>query len=307
MIILYGNNNVFKDVTSYFIKDEDIIIPYSDVERANIYGDPLFGIVKIIKITDDYNNVEIIKDNESITLKKDSNNKYNLKNKIYNIINQPVDEEQKYKDILSNIHNQITINHGNKMDEYPEQLMSVTFINPNDCVLEIGGNIGRNSCTIAKILNDSNNLLVIESDPSSVAKLEENKNINSLNFKIEGSAISKVPLMQNNWNTKTINNNEIQCGWSLINTITWTDLKQKYNMNFNVLVVDCEGALYYILKEEPDFLNDFKTIIIENDFTDIQHKQFVDDEFKRYNFKNIYKQSGGFGPCYNCFYEVWNK
>ena len=311
MIILYGNNNVFKDVTDIVIKNEDIIIPYSDVERANIYSDPLVGIIKIIKITDDYNYTEIIKDNESITLKKDSNNKYNLKNKIYNIINQPINEKEKekykYKDILSNIHNQITINHGNKMDEYPEQLMSVTFINPNDCVLEIGGNIGRNSCTIAKILNDSNNLLVIESDPSSVAKLEENKNINSLNFKIEGSAISKVPLMQNKWITKPIINDTIPNDWTLINTITWTDLKQKYNMNFNVLVVDCEGALYYILKEEPDFLNDFKTIIIENDFTDIQHKQFVDDEFKRYNFKNKYQESGGFGPCYNFFYEVWNK
>ena len=40
--------------------------------------------------------------------------------------------------------------------------MSVIFINPNDCVLEIGGNIGRNSCVIGKILNDSNHLLVID-------------------------------------------------------------------------------------------------------------------------------------------------
>jgi 16S rRNA A1518/A1519 N6-dimethyltransferase RsmA/KsgA/DIM1 with predicted DNA glycosylase/AP lyase activity len=67
------------------------------------------------------------------------------------------------------------------------------FVNPDDCVLEIGGNIGRNSGVIGKIFDDSNNLLVVESDPLSVSKLEENKNINSLNFKIEGSAISKIP------------------------------------------------------------------------------------------------------------------
>jgi len=41
-----------------------------------------------------------------------------------------------------------------------------------------------------EILNDSINLLVIESEPISVAKLEENIDINSLNFKIEPSAIS---------------------------------------------------------------------------------------------------------------------
>ncbi len=78
---------------------------------------------------------------------------------------------------LLSIHNSIIINYGNKYDEYPEQIMSIMFIKPNDCVLEIGGNIGFNSCVLGKILNDSNNLLVIESDPLSVSKLEENKNI----------------------------------------------------------------------------------------------------------------------------------
>jgi len=48
------------------------------------------------------------------------------------------------------------------------------YIKPNDCVLEIGGNIGRNSCVIGKLLSDSRNLLVVESDPESVYKLEEN-------------------------------------------------------------------------------------------------------------------------------------
>ncbi len=67
------------------------------------------------------------------------------------------------------------------------------FVNPDDCVLELGGNIGRNSCVIGKILNDSNNLLVIESDPLSVLKLDENRRINALYFKIEGSEISKIP------------------------------------------------------------------------------------------------------------------
>ena len=218
-----------------------------------------------------------------------------------------IEFDEKYQETLLNIHNQLIINHGNKYDEYPEQLLSVMFVNPNDYVLELGGNIGRNSCVIGKILKDSNNLLVIESDPLSVSKLEENKNINSLSFKIEGSAISKIPLIQNEWNTKPQINDVVPEDWKIVNTITWNELKLKYNMNFNVLVVDCEGALYYMLKDEPEFLNGFETIIIENDFTDIKHKEFVDEEFKRYNFKSIFKISGGFGPCYNYFYEVWKK
>lgn len=208
---------------------------------------------------------------------------------------------------ILDIHNQLIINHGNKYDEYPEQLMSVMYINPDDVVLEIGGNIGRNSCVISKILKDSNNLLVIESDPISIAKLEENKLINSLNFKIEGSAISKIPLIQNEWITKPHINDNIPENWKIINTITWNNLKQKYNMKFNVLVLDCEGAIYYILKDEPEILNDIETIIIENDFTDITHKVFVNNVFESYNFKIVYNKSGGFQPLYNCFYEVWKK
>ena len=61
------------------------------------------------------------------------------------------------------------------------------------------------------------------------------------------------------------------------------------------------------IKDEPEFLNGFETIIIENDFLIITHKDFVNEEFKRCNFKPIYKMSGVFGPCYNCFYEVWKK
>jgi FkbM family methyltransferase len=210
--------------------------------------------------------------------------------------------------ILLKIHNELIINHGNKNDEYPKQLMSVMSIKPDDSVLEIGGNIGRNSCVIGKILNDSRKLLVIESDPNSVSMLEDNRNINSLNFAIEGSAISKVPLIQNQWITKPIILNEtIPENWKIINTISWNDLKNKYNMNFNVLVADCEGALYYILKEEPNFLDGIETIIIENDFTDLNHKNFVDEEFLRYNLTQVYRKSGGFEPCFSMFYEVWKK
>ncbi len=46
--------------------------------------------------------------------------------------------EKKYQETLLNIHNQFIINHGNKYDKYPEPLMAVMFINPVDCVLELG-------------------------------------------------------------------------------------------------------------------------------------------------------------------------
>ncbi len=39
-------------------------------------------------------------------------------------------------------------------------------------------------------------------------------------------------------------------------------------------------SLYYILKNEPNVLSGSETILIDNDFTDITHKELVDGEFK---------------------------
>ena len=208
---------------------------------------------------------------------------------------------------INDIHKKLTFKHGSLRDEYPEQLLSVKYIKTTDKVLEIGGNIGRNSCVIASLLSDSSNLLVIESDSKNAELLKENRDNNNFNFHIEDSAISKVDLYQKKWVTKPVNEIKDIQNWEKINTKTWEEIKNKYNIDFNVLVADCEGALYYIIKENPDFLQQFNKIIIENDFTDIKHKEFVDNEFKNHSLERIHYQSGGFGPCSKFFYEVWEK
>ena len=47
-----------------------------------------------------------------------------------------MDFRKKSSICLFNIQNEITIIHGNKYDDLTEQLMSVTYIKPNDIVLE---------------------------------------------------------------------------------------------------------------------------------------------------------------------------
>jgi hypothetical protein len=126
-------------------------------------------------------------------INNNNNNKYNQESEII------IDEA---KDKLNDIHSKIILIHGSLEEEYPEQLLSVKYIIPTDIVLEIGGNYGRNSCIIASILNDSSNLLVIESDPDNSIKLKENRDNSNLNFLIEDSAISNINLYQNYWTTK---------------------------------------------------------------------------------------------------------
>jgi hypothetical protein len=54
-------------------------------------------------------------------------------------------------------------------------------------------------------------------------------------------------------------------------------------------------------------LLNIKLIIMENDYWDISKKNYVDSVLQNNNFKTVYSQSGGWGPCYNNFFEVWQK
>ena len=46
---------------------------------------------------------------------------------------------------------------------------------------------------------------------------------------------------------------------------------------------------------------------MENDYTDISHKNYIDDILTKNNFQLDYIECGGWGPCYNNFFEVWKK
>lgn len=206
---------------------------------------------------------------------------------------------------LQQIHEQLKFRHGSLAEEYDEQLMAVTYIQPHARVLELGGNVGRNSCVIASMLHDSSNLVVVESDPRSAALLKDNRDLNGFRFAIEHAAVSARPLEQQGWITRPFDGERVTPGWEAVATLTWPELVAKHGAGFDTLVADCEGALYHILQDDPHFLRGFSTVVIENDFEDIAHKEFVDAEFRRHGLKRVFSKPGGGGPCTDRFYEVW--
>ena len=184
--------------------------------------------------------------------------------------------------------------------------MAVRYLTGKENVLEIGGNIGRNSLVIASILNNSN-FVTLECDTNISAQLVENRDLNNFNFHVESSALSKRRLIQKGWDTMVSDN--LLDGWQSVNTITLDELYAKYGINFDTLVLDCEGAFYYILMDMPEILNNINLIIMENDYNVLSKKTYVDDILKQNNFYRDYVECGhyGWGPCYNNFFEVWKK
>jgi len=293
--IYYGILNNKIDVTNICFttlnRNNIITIPCNDLNRAYYFGDTLSGILKSIFIS--YNDkIEQYEDIYTI--------KINLTENTINVVNK---YDIDFKTL--NIHSKLKINYGSFNEELPEQKMVVRYLSGKEKVLEIGGNIGRNSLVIASILQDQKNLVTLESDMDIAKQLQENRDNNNYSFYIENSALSNKKMIQREWDTKV--SDVLINGWNWVNTITFTELKNKYNIEFDTLVLDCEGAFYYILQDMPEILNGINLIIMENDYWDINHKLEINRVLLENNFYVDYIESGGWGPCYNNFYEVWKK
>jgi FkbM family methyltransferase len=292
---IYTNNIDVTDICLTKLTNSNIItIPAVDDNRTAYFTDPIYGTKKKIFViingnVDVYDETYVVKINLSTNTVSARSMNYNtyINNKLFNL------------------HSKLKINYGTLKDEVPEQKMVVQYLTGNEKVLEIGGNIGRNSLVIASILRDSSNLVTLESDELIAIQLLQNKLLNNLNFHIEASALSKRKLMQKDWTT--IPSDTLEHGYKWVNTVTFDDLKNKYNIDFDTLVLDCEGAFYYILMDMPEILDNINLIIMENNYHEIYQKEYIDNILKNNSFYIEYVEEGGWGPCRDRFFEVWKR
>jgi FkbM family methyltransferase len=313
MQILYGIKDNTIDVTDMcyknLIKDNIIKIKCDDNYRANIFTDPCWGVVKTIFIMKENN----------LTLEYDHTNDIYIDTNTNEIYTKDIPDYIRliYPDChekLKNIHSKLKIGYGDFQEEYPEQMMAVRYLTGDEKVLEIGSNIGRNSLVINYILSQKNNdnFVTLECDTDIANILKYNRDMNNFHFHIENAALSKRKLIQMGWNT--ICSDVLLDGYKNVNIITLEELNQKYNIQFDTLVLDCEGAFYYILMDMPEILNNINLIIMENDYHDINHKKYIDEVLIKNNFYIDYVECGGsalaysiFPHLYDRFFEVWKK
>jgi FkbM family methyltransferase len=302
MKIEYGTYDHRIDVTDicyHTMRMKDLItIPHNDEARARHFTDPLCGVRKSIFITNE-GKLSIYNHTQTIYINLSSNHVTTTKPEFMLL------KENQLNKKLSDIHYKLQIRYGSFQEEFPEQQMVTRYLTGSEKVLEIGGNIGRNSLVIASILGNNPNFVVLESDTNIATQLTENRDLNHFTFSIESSALSKRKLIQHGWNT--IVSDIVLDGYKSVSCITYNELVTKYNIDFDTLVADCEGALYYILQDMPEMLDHISLIIMENDYHDINHKNEVDRILKEKNFYVDYVESGGWGPCYSKFFEVWKK
>jgi FkbM family methyltransferase len=206
----------------------------------------------------------------------------------------------------------LNIEGGDIDGELIEQKMSFLYIKPQDVVLEIGGNIGRNSVMIASILSDSSKHVVFETDTEIIPILKKNRDLNHAKFLIFSCALSNTPLMQTRDITLPLIH-PIPPGYRKVNTIRVDDFKRfcdDQDLEFTVLVADCEGALAPILREN-DLLGDkIHTVCIENDYYNPDDEKFVHDLLVEKGFKCVYQTALLGFPQWGTrdnFWETWKR
>jgi len=303
MLITYGLPSVKVDITDLLYKNMRSVIVYippDDNVRAKLFTDPIFGTVKSIFINgNSYSaNTPIFIDTVTESVYTESIPEYI----------RDIYPEESLLATLYSLQNKLVLRHGTLREEFPEQKMAVRFLKGMEKVLEIGGNVGRNSLIIASLVPQET-FVTLESDPNIAKQLEENRDANSMRFHIESSALSMRPLIQKGWDT--IVSETVLDGYKKVNTITLDELREKYKIDFDTLVLDCEGAFYYILHDMPSILDGITTVIMENDYRNMGHKLFIDDSLKERGFSCVYTESLDSRlsfmnfPCEKEFFQVW--
>jgi hypothetical protein len=96
------------------------------------------------------------------------------------------------------------------------------------------------------------------------------------------------------------NKKPTEINFQKIKTISSKKFFSKYNLRFNVLIVDCEGCLCDFLKENEFLLNQLELIVFEKDNETKCNYEQIYEKLKKYHFVLVEE-------LLNHFQQVWIK
>ncbi len=140
--------------------------------------------------------------------------------------------------------------------EFIEQQLMKHYIKPDDKVLELGARYGSVSITTNKILKDKKSHYVVEPDKKVWDCLERNMKANNTEFNIIKGVIGK---------NKVEINGHGYASHTIVSDKSDIDNYELPNVNFNVLIADCEGYLETFYDENFDLFNNLRMVIFETD------------------------------------------
>lgn len=308
--IRYGTYDQFFDVSDIVMKkclvnNSFIVIDKCDLKRDQFFGDPALYVSKYIWIycnkklqykVDGYHIVFINLISNEI---KEFVNDSQVQDEIMNFRSRKIDDLLLGIELLfGNFSDNNSLKWTNKYQFYLE------YIKSEDNVLQVGSNFGRDSLVLDKLVGCEHHV-VVEYYKDVVPLLEKYKVIYNSSYSVESGILSLKPTVRKEIfliRSDTLFDEMTE----FIKCLTLDELEKKYDTTFNILIFNCSGFFYYILRDFDHLLDNVTTIILENDILIIEHKQWVRNYLEKKQFRmmdsldrNLTEFSG------KEFYQVW--
>jgi FkbM family methyltransferase len=176
-----------------------------------------------------------------------------------------------------------------KYVEKQEQDLANQYVLEDDIVLELGARYGSVSCIINSKLKNKTNQVVVEPDDRVWKALELNRERNNCHFHIVKGFISnkKLDLTNKSAYLGGYGATYIENEKTLIPSYSLNEIIKKYNLNFNVLVADCEGFLEVFFDENPNFYTKLRLIIFEADYPQKCNYDKIKHNLKKHKFTKL--------------------
>jgi len=146
--------------------------------------------------------------------------------------------------------------------ERSEQIDAQRFVRSDHRVLELGGCYGLVSCVINHNLQTQTHHVVVEPASQVISALTQNRDSHHAGFQIFNGVVARDPMVIRG---EGISRWTEPSSSSEITHVTAEELEQRYNMTFNCLVADCEGAMGQFVRDFPTFFDTLDTVLYERD------------------------------------------
>lgn len=165
--------------------------------------------------------------------------------------------------------------------EKPTAADAMAYIRPGSTILEIGARYGSVSCTLAALTANSGRVVSVEPDATVWPVLSANLASHNCSVRLLQGAIADAPLhlsrskkspYATHTATQLMQNERTRPSSSalvktVVPAISFDELVSKTGLNFDTLVIDCEGCLPKLLQTYPQMLHRVHTIILEADYS----------------------------------------
>ena len=183
--------------------------------------------------------------------------------------------------------------------ELPTAAMVRRWVTPAAAVLEVGARFGQTTCEIATAQNNSGRLVAIEPDAEVWADLTRNlEGHNCRAHVLQGVVATSAPgLVTHGYATRTVPVEGARAGGGrAVAAVAWEALEQELGIQFDTVLVDCEGCITAFLADWEGRLPQLRLVLIEADMpvddacTTQQHCVNYGDVYmtlKAYGFVNV--------------------